>query len=413
MSDSPDWLTVAEALDVILAQVEPLPVERVPLAEALGRTLAEDVISTVAHPPWDNSAMDGFAVRAPDVAGASSERPVVLPISDDVPAGRFPTGPLRDGTAARVMTGAPPPEGATGVIRVEHTDGGQGETVEIRADSDSLRNIRRAGEDLESGDTVCRNGHAITPAVIGVLAMVGRDAVTVYRRPRVAVFANGDELADFDGFAEVQAGRKIMNSNSHALAAQLRSIGAEPVLLGIAEDSRASVRQRLEDAEGCDAIVSTAGVSVGEHDHVKQALDDAGFHRLFWRVRMRPGSPITFGLLDGRPFWGLPGNPVSAMVTFEVMLRPAILKLAGRTAIHRGVRMGRASETITTGADLTFFYRVTVEETDGVPVVRLTGPQGSGILTSMTAADALAIIPEGVTTIEPGEPVQILPLYEK
>jgi molybdopterin molybdotransferase len=411
MSDAPDWLSLPEALEVILENVAPLPVERVPVAEALGRALAEDVVSSVAHPPWDNSAMDGFAVRHADVEGASAERPVVLPISDDVPAGRFPSGPLREGTAARVMTGAPAPGGATGVVRVEHTDGGPGETVEIRSDSDALRNIRRAGEDLEPGDVVARVGDAVTPATIGVLAMVGRHEVLAHRRPRVAVFANGDELAEFDEFAEVEAGRKIMNSNSHALAAQLRSIGAEPVLLGIARDSTASVRERLAAAEGCDAIVSSGGVSVGEHDHVKEALDEAGLRRLFWRVRMRPGSPITFGLLGDRPYWGLPGNPVSAMVTFEVMLRPAILRLAGRGSVRRPRRMARAGERITTGSELTFFYRVTVEETDGAPVVRLTGPQGSGILTSMTAAHALAVIPEGVSIIEAGEPIEILPLY--
>jgi molybdopterin molybdotransferase len=412
MSDRPDWLSVSEALDVILENVTPLPVERVPLADALGRALAEDVVSSIAHPPWDNSAMDGFAVRHTEVEGASAERPVVLPISDDVPAGRFPSGPLRAGTAARVMTGAPTPQGATGVVRVEHTDGGRGDTVEIRSDADALRNIRRAAEDIVAGDVVVRTGDTVAPATVGVLAMVGRETVLVHRRPRVAVLANGDELVDFDGFAEVEAGRKIMNSNSHALAAQLRSIGAEPVLLGIARDSTASVRERLAAAEECDAIVSSAGVSVGDHDHVKEALDEAGFQRLFWRVRMRPGSPITFGLLGGRPFWGLPGNPVSAMVTFDVMLRPAILRLAGQTSVLRPGRMARAGERITTGPELTFFYRVTVEETDGPPVVRLTGPQGSGILTSMTAADALAVIPEGVSTIEVGEPVEILPLHD-
>jgi len=413
VSGTADWLSVGEALERILARIEPLPVETVPLSEALGRTLGEDVVSTVAHPPWDNSAMDGFAVRHEDVEGANESRAVRLPISDDVPAGRFPSGPLQPGTVARVMTGAPVPAGATGVVRVEHTDGGVGDSVEIRSDSDSRRNIRRAAEDLAPGDGVARAGDLVTPSTVGVLAMVGRATVTVHRRPRVAVFANGDELADLDAFAEVEAGRKIMNSNSHALAAQLREAGSIPVPLGIARDSVASVRERLAEAADCDAIVSSAGVSVGDHDHVKGALEGAGFQRLFWRVRMRPGSPITFGLVDGHPFWGLPGNPVSAMVTFEIMVRPALLRMSGRTEIRRSSRLVRAGERIETSGSLRFYYRTEVRETEEGEIATLTGPQGSGILTSMTAADALAVIPEGVSVIEAGDPIEIIPLYAK
>lgn len=411
-----DWLSYEDALAVILDHCGPLASEPTQLGEALGRALAEDVVSRIDHPPWDNSAMDGFAVRAADVAGAAPERPVVLPLSDDVPAGGFPRGPLAPRTAARVMTGAPVPEGATGVVRVEHTDGGDDDRVALYRDTDAERNIRRQGEDLRRGDTVLRAGDELTPAAIGILAMTGVREVRVGRRPRVAVLANGDELADFDDFDEVLAGRKIMNSNSHALAAQLRSGGAEPVLLGIARDSTAAVREKLAEAHGCDAVICTAGVSVGEHDHVKAALEELGMERLFWRVRIRPGSPITFGLLGGRPFWGLPGNPVSSMVTFEVFLRPAVRRLAGHRRLLRRRIRARARHEIVTKGDLTYFYRVKIEAPDPggageiLPCISLTGPQGSGILTSMAAADGLLVVPEGVERLAPGDTAEVIPL---
>ena len=406
-----DWLGWREALQTILAHCEVLPVERIPAAGALGRAVAEDVKAAVFHPPWDNSAMDGFAVHADDVRGAARENPITLPVSDDIPAGSFPSGPLETGTVARVMTGAPVPAGASGVVRVEHTVEVTPGEVSFFQDTDVERNIRRRGEDIVEGETVLLQGDPVTPATVGVLAMQGMSDVLVRRRPRVGVLSNGNELADFDEVHEVRAGRRIMNSNGHALAAQLVTAGAEPVPLGIARDDVDDVRRCLERATDCDAVISSAGVSVGDHDQVKAALDGMGMQRLFWRASIRPGSPLTFGLLGGRPFWGLPGNPVSAMVTFEVFLRPALRKMMGHRHPEAPRVLARARKAISSSAGLTHFYRVRLSRIAGdLPEVELTGPQGSGILTSMSAADGLLIVPEGVTEVEAGEIIEVIPL---
>jgi molybdopterin molybdotransferase len=410
MSDAADWLSYADALACMLERCDRLGVQRVPLDDSLGFALAEEVRSRVDHPPWDNSAMDGFAVRAEDLDALPTGGSVSLPISEEVPAGAFPGGPLRPGTAVKVMTGAPVPDGATGVVRVEHTDGGATGAVEIREASDANRNIRRRGEDVRVGTPVMGEGAEITPAAIGILALAGHANVAVRRRPRIAVLATGDELVDLDEIEEAVAGRKVMNSNSHALAALLKTAGAEPVLLGIARDERDDTISKLRNGLDCDGIVTTAGVSVGEHDQVKQVLADMGMERVFWRAKIRPGSPIAFGLLSGKPFWALPGNPVSAMVTFEAFLRSAIRKLAGHARLHvRG--SARVQEPVVSNADLTHFFRVRLEHSPGgLSDAYLTGPQGSGILSSMTAADALLIVPEGVERLELGTVAETIPL---
>ncbi len=403
-----DWLPVEDAVRAALSIARPLPVEHVPLSDALGRALAATVASRVDHPPWNNSAMDGFAVRQEDVRGASSDSPVVLPVRDEIPAGGFPRGPLAPGTAARVMTGAPVPEGATGVIRIEHTDGGPAGRVTILRPDDAGRNLRLKGEDLRRERTKIEAGTTLTPAAIGVLAAMGWPRVPVRRAPRVALLSNGDELADFDGIDDVIAGRRILNSNAHALAAQVREAGGIAVPLGIARDDPADVRGRLEEADGCDVLVTTAGVSVGDHDHVKRALDELGMRRLFWRVRLRPGSPTTAGLLGDVPVFGLPGNPVSAMVTFEIFVRPVLRRMAGHARLERPLRTAIAGEPLESPAGLTHCFRVRLEERDdGLPVARLTGPQGSGVLTSMLDADALAIVPEGTERVEAGSEIRV------
>lgn len=406
----PDWLSVGEARERVLSACAPLPSERVPIGEALGRALAVDVTSRVNHPPWDNSAMDGFAVRAEDVSGATEKAPLRLPVSDEVPAGSFPRGPLTPGTAVRVMTGAPVPAGATGVIRIEHTDGAADGIVEIRNDSDARRNIRAAGEDLRRGETVLPAGTELNPAVIGSLAAMGWPEVEVGAAPRVAILSNGDELADFDELDEVLEGRRIMNSNEYGLAALIQRAGAIPLRLGIAPDDADAVRQKIETAPAFDMFITSAGVSVGDHDHVKSALNALGLEHGFWRVRMRPGSPITFGVLGGRPVFGLPGNPVSVMVTYHQFVRPAIRALAGHDRLRPLTIRARAAEEITSPGGLTYFFRVSLFETEAGLEARLTGPQGSGILQSMVEADALAIVPEDRTTIQAGEEIRLLPL---
>jgi molybdopterin molybdotransferase len=391
----PDWLSVDEAGERILSHISTLGQETVPITAALGRVLAAGIASEIVHPPWDNSAMDGYAVRSADVSAATRKQPAVLRVVEEVPAGGFPSRTVGPGTAIKVMTGAPVPDGADGVTRIEHTEPGpQPGTIRVFDGSDAGRNIRRKGEDLKVGDRPLAAGTLLRPAEIGVLAMLGHAEAPVYRRPRVAILATGDELADFDELPLVRAGRRIMNSNSYALAAQVQECGAEPELLGIARDNRESLRRHLEAAVGCDALITSAGLAVGDHDYVREVLDEIGMKPVFQRVRMRPGSPFAFGLLGAMPVFALPGNPVSAMVTFEILVRPALREMMGLRCYDRPWRRVQLAEPLTTRPRRTHFLRATLErKEDGGWLARLTGPQGSGILTSMSKADALIRVP--------------------
>ena len=409
-----DWLSVREAVERGLDAVEPLDAEEVALEHALGRVLAEAVVSPVHQPPWDNSAMDGYATRAEDVEGASEADPVRLTVVEDIPAGGFPSRPIGPGEAAKIMTGAPVPEGADGVVRVEHTDAGD-DIVTITEDGDAGRNIRRRGEDLREGETALAAGHAIGPAAMGVLAIVGRARVPVVRRPVVAVLSNGDELVDLDDFDQVRAGEKIVNSNSYSLLGAIAAAGCVPRLLGIARDDPADIRAKLESGLDADVLVTSAGAAVGEHDRVKDVLDELGYELDYWRVRMRPGSPASLGRIprpDGRPLpvWGLPGNPVSALATFMVLVRPPLRRMLGRSRVHDAVFPVEAAERIPSKPGKTHFQRVIIEPGDPLPLARPTGAQGSGILTSMTKADALFVVPEGMRGVEPGARGVAIPL---
>jgi molybdopterin molybdotransferase len=409
-----DWLTVDQAKERILAEIHELDRETVPISEARDRVLAADIESSMMHPPWDNSAMDGYAVRSADVAEASRERPVVLKVSEEVAAGGFPTRTLGPGEAIKVMTGAPVPDGADGVTRIEYTEPDPGgRTIRVFDGSDAGRNIRRKGEDLRVGDRPLPVGILLRPAEIGLLAMLGQREVTVYRKPRVGILATGDELADFDDLALVKAGRRIMNSNSYALSAQVGECGGLAVNLGIARDTRESLRQRLSSSARCDALITTAGLAVGDHDYVKEVLDDLGMNFLFYRVTMRPGSPFTFGKLGEMPVFALPGNPVSAMVTFEVLVRPALRKMMGLRLYDRPTRRVRLAEPLVTKGRLTHFYRATLERGEhGGWEARLTGPQGSGILTSMSQADAIVRVPAN-SELPAGTELEAIVLREK
>jgi molybdopterin molybdotransferase len=409
-----DWVGVDEAIERGLAAVTPLEVETVALEEALGRVLAEPVRSRIDQPPWDNSAMDGYAARAEDMAGASADTPVLLRVVEEVPAGGFPTRPLGRGEAAKIMTGAPVPVGADSVVRVEHTDAGSG-VVEIRAATDAGRNIRRRAEDLAVGDVAVEAGAALGGAEMGVLATVGEARPRVRRRPVVAILSNGDELASLDEFDQVLAGRKIVNSNSYSLVGAVLAAGGIPRLLGIARDDVADIRGRIEAGLDADMLVTTAGAAVGEHDRIKDALDELGYELDFWRVRMRPGSPASLGRIPrpGRaalPVWGLPGNPVSALLTFLVLVRPPLRRMLGRSAVHDAVIPVTAGERIGSKPDKAHFQRVVLEPGDPHPLARTTGAQGSGILTSMTRAHALLVLPEGATGLEAGERGWAMPL---
>ena len=405
-------LSVAEASARILEGIAPLQPERASLETALGRVLATTVISPITLPPWDNSAMDGYAVRTESVAGASKDSPVRLPVRETVAAGQFASGPLGSAEAVRVMTGAPVPVGTEGVIRVEDTDGGVREVL-IRDARDAGRNLRSRGEDLHAGDIVLERGMPLGAAQIGVLASVGAAAVDVFRRPRVAILGSGDELVDLDRFREVVAGRKIVSSNGYTLDALVRLAGGVPVQLGTASDSAASIAEGLRRAAGCDLIITSAGISVGEFDYTREALVALGAEMKFWKVRMRPGAPLGFGLLQGVPWIGLPGNPVSAMVTFELFARPVVRRMLGHVRLFRRPVSVVLEEPVRTGVRLTHFLRAIVRVGDDATLTaRLTGPQGSGILTSMSRANALLVVPEDRQQAEAGETMHALMIGE-
>jgi molybdopterin molybdotransferase len=403
-------LSVPEASARILEHIAPLSTEPVALLEALDRVLAEPVRAPMTLPAWDNSAMDGYAVRASDIDAATPERPVRLRVLETVAAGAFPTQPVGDGEAIRIMTGAPLPSGADTVVRVEDTDGGTSDVL-VRDARDARRNIRPRGEDFHEGDDVVAAGTVLGAAQLGVLASVGRAAVDVYRRPRVAILGSGDELVDLDRFSEVLAGRKIVSSNGYTLHALVRDAGGEPVNLGISPDDPVSLRDHLARAAGCDLLVTSAGVSVGEFDYTREVIAALGAEMKFWRVRMRPGAPLGFGVLAGMPWVGLPGNPVSTMVTFELFVRPMIRRMQGHTRLFRRPVEVVLEEPVSIGARLTHFLRcIVTTRDDGVVTARLTGPQGSGILTSMARANALLIVPEDRPRASAGDRLRALPL---
>jgi molybdopterin molybdotransferase len=386
-------LTVAEASAHTLSGLAPLGSEEVPLREALARVLARDVTAPRALPPWDNASMDGFAVRAADVGGASAATPVRLRVVETIAAGSRGARSIGSGEAARIMTGAPVPEGADSVVRVEDT-ASEGEHVEIRDDRDASMNIRLCGEDVVAGAVVLTAGTTIGPAQLGVLASVGHAVATVHRRPRVAILATGDELVMLDEFDRVLAGERIVSSNSYSLEAAVIAAGGEALSLGIAPDDPAELAERLRAAQGCDLVITSGGVSVGDFDYTRRVVAELGGTLSLWRVTMRPGAPLGFGSLFGVPWLGLPGNPVSALVTFELFGRPVLRRLAGASLVHRRTIPVVVDDHIRLRAPLTHFLRChLMDGNDGRVHARLTGAQSSGMLTSMSAADALLIVP--------------------
>jgi molybdopterin molybdotransferase len=412
-------LSVQDASARILDGVHALGAERVPLREALGRVLAEDAVSRVTLPPWASSAMDGYAVHGADVARATREQPVSLAVVETIAAGTAPTRRIGAGEAARIMTGAPVPEECDSVIRVEDTDDGRTQ-VRILDTRDVGHNVRPLGEDLRAGDAVLAAGAELGPAQIGVLASIGMPSVRVVRRPRVAIVGSGDELVDLDRFDEVLAGRRIVSTNSYTLEALVRECGGEPIVMGVAADTPEAVRELLRSAaaSSCDLLLTSAGVSVGEHDHTRGALVALGVQPSIWRVRMRPGAPLGFGMLPAGssrplPWIGLPGNPVSAMVTFELFVRPALRRMLGHTRLFRRAIPVVLDEPVSTAAALTHFLRVVLRaDDDGRTHARLTGPQGSGLLTSMARADALLVVPEDRRGADAGETLRAIVLRD-
>ena len=394
-------LSVDEALERVLSRIRPLESTEVPLLDALGAVLSEDAAADRDVPPFRNSAMDGYAVRAADVDRAGT----TLRVIGAVAAGSMPDRTVGPGDAMRIMTGAPLPDGADTVVRVEDTDNGV-DMVTVNAVVPLGVAVRQAGEDLRSGETVLARGTLLRHADIGVLASIGRAKVNVIRRPNVAVLSTGDELVDID---ERPGPGQIRDANRYSLAAAVRASGCAAFELGIARDSADDLRHALGNAAFGDLVVTSGGVSVGDHDHVKPVVNAMG-QMDFWSIAIRPGRPLAFGELRTKrgavPIFGLPANPVSALLTFELFVRPALLKMAGRTKLHRPRVQARLLDRIEKPIGLRMFARGIYDEVAGT--VRSTGPQGSGILRSMSLANSLIDLAEPASAAEPGDAVDVL-----
>lgn len=392
-------ISVEEALDRILCRVSLLGTERVDLLAALGRVLAEPVVAHVDIPSWANSSMDGYAVRSRDTESATTERPALLAIVGRIPAGRAPETPLGPGEAARIFTGAPLPPGAESVIPQEEVEV-EGAALRVPRPVSRGEFVRPVGEDLRAGETVLLPGRQIGPAEIGLLATLGKAQVEVYRRPRVAIVSTGDELVDL---GEAPGPGQIPNSNTYSLMAQVLEAGGIPENLGVAADRLEVIEERFRWGLSADVLISSAGVSVGDYDYVREALTRLGADLHLWQVAMRPGKPITFGTAAERPIFGLPGNPVSAMVTFELFVRPALRKMGGHAELQRPQVLARALAPIPNPGRRRGYLRVTLERRNGEHWARLTGDQGSAVLQSMVTADGLAVVPPETTVLEGGE----------
>jgi molybdopterin molybdotransferase len=402
-------VTPTEAARSILQTIHVLPTEHVRITDALGLVAAETVASPIDLPYWDNSAMDGYAVQSNDVRGKC---PTELQVIEHIPAGTFPSKQVSSGQCARIFTGAPLPKGSDGVVRQEDTIPLDDDRVRITEDRDAGRNIRRRGEDIVRNAVLVDKGTELAPAQIGILASVARDQVLVHRRPRVAILASGDEIADLDERAAILEGRKVASSNTYTLETLVKQAGGHPTMLGIARDDPGDLKARLAGAAEADLLITSGAVSVGDHDHLRSVLQELGAEIRFWRIRMRPGAPVAFGLWNGLPWIGLPGNPVSTMVTFELFVRPSIRAMLGHLACFRQTVTVRTADIINLPARLTHFLRAVVHEQNGALTARLTGPQGSGILTSMAMANALLIVPEGQREVAAGSTLRAMLLDE-
>lgn len=407
-------ISVEEARAYILKHFAPLEIERVELLDALDRVLAEDVISPINVPPHNNSAMDGYAVRAEDVAGASKASPVRLNVIADLGAGYVPEARVERATAVRIMTGAVIPPGADTVVRFEETSeavhqkaSGKGSgTVEILSAPERGSNVRLAGEDIRQGQMVLEKGALLRPSEIGLLASIGHDRVAVHRRPRVAILATGDELVAID---EPLTEGKIRNSNEYSNAAAVLRAGGIPIRLGIARDNVDDLTHKIRQGidAGADLFITSAGVSVGDYDVVKDVLNTEG-EMHFWQVNMKPGKPLAFGIVGKTPLLGLPGNPVSAIVSFETFARPAILTMLGRTGFDRPYVEAILQDRAENNAGRRNFIRVFVKrDKSGEFTATTTGEQGSGILTSVTRANGLLEMAPNVLEHKRGDRVRI------
>ena len=401
-------ISVKKALQQLLSAFHPLESETIPLSEAAGRVLYEGIRSGIDLPLFTNSSMDGFAVRASDISNASQDNPIKLTVVEDIPAGRSPTKSLTENETSRIMTGAPVPEGANAVIPVEDTDQYDPKsrsTFDLPQTIKVFRSIipgdyvRQKGEDVRQHDVVLEANKPLKPQELGIMAMLGIAEVPVFRKPKIAILSTGDELVPVD---EPLESGQIHDSNAYTLSALIKRDFGIPEYLGIVPDDENSVREFLETAAAnrADLILTSAGVSVGVFDYVRTVVENDG-ELSFWRVNMRPGKPVAFGNFQAVPFIGLPGNPVSAFVGYEVFVRPAILKLSGLSDVPRYKVRARLEDGITSDGRESYLRGI-LRYQDGEWVARLTGHQGSGNLLSLVQANALLIIPAGVKSLAAG-----------
>ncbi len=392
-------IRVEEALRIVLSLLEVLPQEKVKITQALDRVLAEDICATTNLPELDNSAMDGYAVCSSGTLAAAKHNPKILEVVEDLKAGYISKKLLKGNQAIRIMTGAIIPKGADAVVMVEDTQRiGKG-GVKIFKEIKKGENIRKAGEDIKKGDLVIPKGVGLNSAHIGLLASLGKPLVAVTKKPRVAILATGDEVVDIEG---KKAPGKLRSSNTYTLYSQVLNCGGIPKNLGIARDRPEELENKIKKGLNCDLILTSGGVSVGDYDLVKFILAKMGTNIKFWQVAMRPGKPLVFGMIKNIPIFGLPGNPVSSMISFEVFVRPAILKMLGAKSDNRKEVDAVLEEDIKKKKGLRYFLRAQTRWEDGVYLTRTTGPQGSGILKSMALANSLIILPENEEFIEKG-----------
>ncbi len=402
-------ISVEQAQKLILNNTLPLKeTELVGFSSSLGRISSCDIKAKESLPPFDNSAMDGFAVKAKDLSGASRENPVILQVIEDLPAGYTARRAIKSGQAIRIMTGAPLPKGADAVVMVEETQAQGVNKVNIFRAVKPSENVRYAGEDVKKGEVVIKKGATLKSGHIGMLASLGVTNIKVYRRPKIAILATGDELIDAgaNNYSPLPPG-KIRNSNSYSLYAQVLRLPAIPLLLGIAKDNKKEIEQKIRKGLKADMLLVSGGVSVGDYDFVKDVLADLGMDMKFWKVAMRPGKPLAFGKIGCVPIFGLPGNPVSSMIAFEQFARPAILKMAGATDLFRFHLPAIAKQGFDKKKGLRYFLRSVLENQNGTLYAYLTGPQGSGILKSMVLANGIMELPEDVSEVRTGDRVQV------
>ncbi len=398
--------SLTTAQKIVLDATSVLGCEKTGLLEALGRVLGEDIVAPRANPPWDNSAMDGFAVRWADIHSEHAISTIPeLNIIEDVAAGAVATKTVGPGEAIRIMTGAPMPAGADTVVRVEYTELSEASKVRIMMrEYGQGANIRPKGDDVHEGDCIIAKGTTLRSGEIGMLAILAKSFVLVHQRPRVGILSTGDELADLDeSFDE----NKIVNSNSYGIAAGVQEAGGIPVLLGIAKDNPDSLKDKIRQGLTCDILVLSGGVSMGDYDFTKPVFAELGADMNFWKLAIRPGQPVAFGKIQGKLAFGLPGNPVSSMVTFDQLVRPAMLKLGGHTTWERPKVQAVFQETFSKQTDRRHFLRGVLAHENGDLVVRTTGKQGSGILTSMVKANGFIDVPEEVEKLQPGDVVNV------